>query len=212
MVLIRARRPRWNQPAAGAFRPEYEEHQIMTIEAGRARASQRDDPVVIDLVTRARDGDQQAWDALVERYAPLIWSVCRRNRLSEADAVDVGHSVWLQLADQLDRVRDPAALAGWLVTTTRRGCGRVLRAAPDERPQAAEQCPSPGAVQSARGRLPGAKIGASERHALLARTGLGSASSSGDPVPGTRRPPVTKFAARHSVSPPSRRVPRSMIL
>ncbi len=111
----------------------------MTIEAGRARASRRDDPVVIDLVTRARDGDQQAWDALVERYAPLIWSVCRRNRLSEANAVDVGHSVWLQLADQLDRVRDPAALAGWLVTTTRRECGRVLCAAPEEEPQAAEQ-------------------------------------------------------------------------
>jgi hypothetical protein len=30
--------------------------------------------LVIDLVTRASTGDQQAWDALVERYAPLIWS------------------------------------------------------------------------------------------------------------------------------------------
>jgi hypothetical protein len=35
----------------------------------------RDDPVVTDLVTRARNGDKQAWDALVERYAPLIWSI-----------------------------------------------------------------------------------------------------------------------------------------
>jgi len=32
----------------------------------------RDDPVVTDLVTRARNDDKQAWDALVERYAPLI--------------------------------------------------------------------------------------------------------------------------------------------
>ena len=30
---------------------------------------------------------------------------------------------------QLDKIRDPAALAGWLATTTRRECGRVLRAA-----------------------------------------------------------------------------------
>ena len=29
----------------------------------------RNDPVVTDLVTRARNGDKQAWDALVERYA-----------------------------------------------------------------------------------------------------------------------------------------------
>ena len=35
----------------------------------------RDDSVVIDLVASARDGDVQAWDALVERYAPLIWSI-----------------------------------------------------------------------------------------------------------------------------------------
>ena len=32
----------------------------------------RDDPVVTDLVTTARNGDKQAWDALVERYAPLV--------------------------------------------------------------------------------------------------------------------------------------------
>ena len=35
----------------------------------------RDDPVVTDLMTRARNGDKQAWDALVERYAPLMWSI-----------------------------------------------------------------------------------------------------------------------------------------
>src|SRR5260370_40419673 len=82
----------------------------------------RDDPQVTDLVTRARKGDQQAWDAIVERYAPLIWSICRRYRLSDADAEDVGQIVWLRLVDQLDNLRDPAALPGWLVTTTRREC------------------------------------------------------------------------------------------
>jgi DNA-directed RNA polymerase specialized sigma subunit len=50
----------------------------------------RDAPVVADLVTRARHGDERAWDALVERYAPLIWSTCRRSRLGRADADDVG--------------------------------------------------------------------------------------------------------------------------
>jgi RNA polymerase sigma factor (sigma-70 family) len=81
------------------------------------------------LVARARSGDRQAWDALIERYAPLIWSICRRHRLGRADADDVGQSVWLRLLDQLDRVREPAALPGWLSTTTRRECLRVLSAA-----------------------------------------------------------------------------------
>ncbi|GEM_PF-93601 len=116
--------------------------------------SARDDPVVIDLVTRAGQGDEQAWDTLVERYAPLLWSICRRHRLDNADAEDVGQSVWLQLLDQLDKIRDPAALPGWLATVTRRKCLRVLGAArgpltaghtldaealPDERAGTAEQ-------------------------------------------------------------------------
>jgi RNA polymerase sigma factor (sigma-70 family) len=114
----------------------------------------RDDPVVTDLVTRARNGEEQAWEALVERYAPLIWSICRRHRLGDADAGDVGQSVWLYLVDHLDTVRDPAALAGWLATTTQRECLRARRAAggphtawyvldaeniPDERNGTAEQ-------------------------------------------------------------------------
>jgi RNA polymerase sigma factor (sigma-70 family) len=74
-------------------------------------------------------GDQQAWDALVERYASLIWSTCRRYRLNEADAEDVGQCVWLQFVEHVGTIRDPAALPGWLVTTTRRECARVLRSA-----------------------------------------------------------------------------------
>ena len=90
-------------------------------------------PSVTDLMTRARNGDQRAWDALVERYAPLIWSICRGHRLGDADAGDVAQRVWLQLVRHIDKVRDPAALAGWLATTTRRECLRVPRAVPGPR-------------------------------------------------------------------------------
>ncbi len=85
---------------------------------------------VTGLVTRARTGDKQAWDALIERYAPLIWSICRRHGLAGGDAADdVSQNVWLRLVDHLGNLRDPAALPGWLATTARRECGRVLRAA-----------------------------------------------------------------------------------
>ena len=87
-----------------------------------------DNPQVIDLVTSARKGDQQAWDALVERYSPLIWSICRRYQLSDADAEDAGQAVWAQLVNQLDSLREPAALPGWLSTTTRHECSRIRRA------------------------------------------------------------------------------------
>ena len=92
-------------------------------------AAPREDLAVTDLVTRASNGDRQAWDTLVERYASLIWSICRRFRLSDADADDVGQNVWMQLVDHLDTLQCAAALPGWLATTTRRECLRMLRTA-----------------------------------------------------------------------------------
>ena len=119
---------------------------------------------VTDLVTRARNGDRQAWDALVERYAPLIWSICRRHRLGDADADDVGQSVWLHLVDQLDKLRDPAALPGWLATTTRRECRRVLRTTRGPQPAGIGWTPR---TSRTNGRTAEQELLAAERHAAL---------------------------------------------
>jgi len=88
-----------------------------------------DNMAVTALVMGARNGENQAWDALTERYNPLIWSICRRYRLAGADAEDVAQAVWLKLVDHVGHLRNPAALPGWLATTARRECGRVLRVA-----------------------------------------------------------------------------------
>jgi RNA polymerase sigma factor (sigma-70 family) len=123
----------------------------------------RHDSPTADLVTRARDGDAQAWDALVERFGPLIWSICRNYRLERADIEDVAQNVWLKLVDQLSRVRDPAALAGWLATTTRRECFRARQAAdkfaPDGR--AVDDLPEEDAVTAED------EVLLAERHAAL---------------------------------------------
>ncbi len=123
------------------------------------------DSSVGDLVARARSGDRQAWDALVERYAPLIWSICRRHRLGRADADDVGQSVWLRLLDQLDRVREPAALPGWLSTTTRRECLRVLSAA--QGPHATIYALDVESLPDQRAGTADQELLAAERHAAL---------------------------------------------
>ena len=89
----------------------------------------RDDPSVIALVARAAGSDEGAWHELVDRYAPLVWSICARYQLSSADIEDVGQTVWLGLVEQLGKLREPAALPGWLATTTQRECLRVLKVA-----------------------------------------------------------------------------------
>jgi RNA polymerase sigma factor (sigma-70 family) len=125
----------------------------------------RGGPAAADLVARARNGDKQAWDALVERYAPLIWSICRRHGLGDADADDVGQNVWLKLAGQLEKIRIPAALPGWLATTTRRECGRILRAAPGSRDTG--QAPAAETIPDDDARTAEDELLAAERHAAL---------------------------------------------
>jgi RNA polymerase sigma factor (sigma-70 family) len=110
----------------------------------------RDDPFVVALVARADAGDQWAWNELVERYAPLVWSICARNRLDRQAVDDVGQTVWLLLVEKIGSLREPAALPGWLATTTHRECLRVLRAAGRhehaELPPEERMPPDPGAA------------------------------------------------------------------
>ena len=82
--------------------------------------------VLSDLVAAAVRGDQRAWAALHDRYAPLIATVCRRHPLAHNDAEDVGQVVWLRLVVHLKGLRDPRALPGWIVTTARNECLRVI--------------------------------------------------------------------------------------
>ena len=80
------------------------------------------------LVAAAREGDQDAWNAIVERFLPLVSALVRRHRLSEADGDDVCQTVWLRLVEHLDALREPDALPGWISTTTRNECLRLLAA------------------------------------------------------------------------------------
>src|SRR4051794_39085161 len=79
------------------------------------------------LVRAAAHGDRDAWDALVGRYLPLVWSVTRAYRLIQKDAEDVNQTVWLRLVEHLDEIREPLALPGWIATTARRECIRALQ-------------------------------------------------------------------------------------
>jgi RNA polymerase sigma factor (sigma-70 family) len=78
-------------------------------------------------VRAAAAGDARAWERLVDRYAGLVWSICRAHRMSDEDAADAAQLTWLRLLENLERIRDPRRLAGWLATTCRHECLALLR-------------------------------------------------------------------------------------
>ena len=79
------------------------------------------------LVKAASDGDQKAWNTIVDRYANLVWSIARGFRLSSTDAADVSQATWLRLVEHLHQLREPAAIGSWLATTARREALSLLR-------------------------------------------------------------------------------------
>lgn len=73
------------------------------------------------LVARCRDGDEAAWNLLVERYSRYVYAIAMRAfRLSEGDAEDVFQEVFARAFQHLPTLRDDAAIRPWLAQTTRR--------------------------------------------------------------------------------------------
>lgn len=105
------------------------------------------------LVRRAGDGDDRAWNRLVDEFTELVWSVTRSHRLSDADAADVAQTTWLRLVEHMDRLHEPSRLGPWLATTARRESLRTLRRAAsvvpsgDELPQQIDDRAEPEVAQ-----------------------------------------------------------------
>jgi RNA polymerase sigma factor (sigma-70 family) len=87
---------------------------------------------VAELVRHAADGDETAWNALVDRFSGLIWATARAHRLSTADGAEVFQTTWLRLVEHLHRLRDPERVGAWLATTARNESLRLLRFAARE--------------------------------------------------------------------------------
>ena len=81
-----------------------------------------------DLVARCREGDQQAWNELVNRFSRYVYAITSRvYRLSQQDAEDVFQDVFARTFEHLDELRDDAAVRPWIATLTRRLCVDRIR-------------------------------------------------------------------------------------
>ncbi|HEY6187322.1 MAG TPA: sigma-70 family RNA polymerase sigma factor [Pyrinomonadaceae bacterium] len=73
-----------------------------------------------------RRGDESAWEALVERYQRLIYTIPRRAGLDEDQAAEVFQEVFTTLFEKLNDIEQPERLQAWLVTTARRKTWRLI--------------------------------------------------------------------------------------
>ena len=86
-----------------------------------------------ELLKACLRGEQAAWDALIDRYAALVYSIPLKFGFGEADAGDVFQSVCMTLLEKLGTIRAPRGLAAWIITTTSRQCIALARQQQRER-------------------------------------------------------------------------------
>jgi RNA polymerase sigma factor (sigma-70 family) len=86
------------------------------------------------LVRRAANGDQAAWNALVEQYTALLWWTVRKFGLTNEQGADIVQTTWLRLVESIGNIRDPTQLHSWLMTTARRRCIDMAGASAREQP------------------------------------------------------------------------------
>jgi RNA polymerase sigma factor (sigma-70 family) len=86
------------------------------------------DRKLVALVLAAGAGDGAAWSKLIARFDATLRSIAASFRLAPADVDDVVQATWVDLLQHAHHLREPAAVAGWLATATRRRAMRLQRA------------------------------------------------------------------------------------
>ncbi len=76
------------------------------------------------LVQQCLLGNEKAWSSLLDKYANLIYSIPIKRGFSQEDAADIFQSVCLTLLRELSKLRQPRALAAWLIQLTAHTCTR----------------------------------------------------------------------------------------
>lgn len=79
-----------------------------------------DDNSLTSLIEACRRGDSAAWQDLLERISPLIFSICRDSRLSQEESLDIFGQVCYLLFKNIDRVRSADRIFSYVATIARR--------------------------------------------------------------------------------------------
>jgi RNA polymerase sigma factor (sigma-70 family) len=68
------------------------------------------------LVAGCLQGDQQAWETLIDKYKRLIYSIPFKYGAGPEDAADVFQSVCIEVFNSLGQLKSADSLRSWLIT------------------------------------------------------------------------------------------------
>ena len=86
-----------------------------------------DVPDDMELVTRAREGQWEAFETLVSRFESRVFGLSRRILQQRQDAEDATQQTFLSVMENLDRFRGEASFATWVLRIATNHALKILR-------------------------------------------------------------------------------------
>ena len=80
-----------------------------------------------ELLRRCREGDEKAWEEVIDNNKRLIYSIPLNFGLTTDDAADIFQQTFISLVQNLERLRPDSNLSAWLATVARRHALHHLR-------------------------------------------------------------------------------------
>ncbi len=84
-------------------------------------------PEPIEVITRAKAGDAEAWGTLYREFAPAIFRFCQRALPTREDAEDATMEVFTKLRDKLGQYDPSRSFTAWLYKVAANHCWDTLR-------------------------------------------------------------------------------------
>jgi len=84
-------------------------------------------PTDLDLLRRAREGQWEAFEELVSRFEPRVFGLTRRILNQRQDAEDATQQTFLSVMEHMDRFREEASVATWIIRIATNHALKILR-------------------------------------------------------------------------------------
>ena len=75
-----------------------------------------------DLVARCREGNDDAWRELVDRFGPKVYAISYHFTMKREDAEELSQEIFLKLFENLHRYDGGFPLVAWILSVSRNLC------------------------------------------------------------------------------------------
>src|SRR5659263_179994 len=77
---------------------------------------------ITDILSRCKNGDQEAWNMLINAYSKAVYNIALNFFADKDVAADVTQDIFLKIYNNLEKFKEEKNFTAWLFTISRNYC------------------------------------------------------------------------------------------